>query len=141
MLRYHTYPAPIDVISYSAIAARIPQDYYGYEGRSHSLWFCDAYDAGQYRWFELAFMTSVMSRVNSSVDPFALAPTDTGAGALFAPGVAGHQIAWEPLPFDQGNEDQFVERWLGWLAAAADGSLRHPSSMPENSGGRHRQAT
>ncbi len=51
------------------------------------------------------------------------------------------QVAWQPLPFDQGDEDQFIERWLGWFAETSAGTLYHPSSMPENSGGRFRRAS
>ncbi len=36
------YSAPFDVSAFSAISVRKPRDGYGYEGRSHALWFCDA---------------------------------------------------------------------------------------------------
>lgn len=42
--------------------------------------------------------------------PFALAPTDEDAKGTFTPVLTGHQVAWEPLPFNQGDEDQFLER-------------------------------
>src|SRR6266487_2692043 len=38
-------PPAFDVIASAAIEVRKPRDQYSYEGRSHSLWFCDAYDA------------------------------------------------------------------------------------------------
>ncbi len=130
--------APFDVIAYSAIAARKPRDSSGYEGRAHSLWFCDAHDKGIYRWYELAFMVQPLVRERYTLDPFALPPTDGAAAAAFAPVIHVRQIAWQPIPFDQGGEEQFIERWLGWFAAAAEGSLSHPRMMPENSGGRFR---
>jgi eukaryotic-like serine/threonine-protein kinase len=131
--------APFDVLAYTAIAVRKPRDQYGYEGRSHSLWFCDAHDEGVYRWFETAFMVNPFVRESFTLDPFALAPTDKEAAGAFSPALTVRQVAWEPLPFDQGAEEQFIERWLGWLAAAVDGTLQHPSSMPEQSGGRRRR--
>lgn len=137
-LKYHSSKAPFDVIGYSAIAALKPRDYYGYEGRSHSLWYCDAHEAGVYRWFETAFMIQPLIRETSTVEPFALAPIDEETAGAFSHVVTVRQVAWEPLPFDQGDEEQFIEHWLGWLAAAADGTLRRPSTMPENSGCRHR---
>ncbi|MBI3970899.1 MAG: serine/threonine protein kinase, partial [Chloroflexi bacterium] len=133
-------PPPFDVIAYSAIAARKLRDRYGYEGRSHSLWFCDAHDEGTYRWFETAFMVTPGMPQSSSIDPFALRPTDKDAAGAFSPAMAVRQVAWQPVPFNQGDEEQFIERWLEWFAAAVDGTLRHPSHMPEDSGGRYRRS-
>jgi hypothetical protein len=132
------YEAPFDVIAYTAIAAHKRRDPYDYEGRAHSLWFCDAHDEGVYRWYELAFMISPLIAERSTLEPFALPPTDEQAAAAFTPVMDLRQLAWQPLPFDQGEEDQFIERWLEWFAAAVDGSLSRPSHMPERSGGRYR---
>lgn len=134
------YGPVFDVIACTAIAARKPQDRYSYEGRAHSLWFCDAHDEGVYRWYELAFMVRPLISNRYTLDPFALPPTDEHAAAAFTPVTDVRQVAWQPLPFDQGEEEQFMERWLDWFAAAADGSLSHPSRMPEDSGGRYRRA-
>ncbi len=131
--------APFDVVAYTVIAVRKPRDRYDYEGRSHSLWFCDAHDAGVYRWFETAFMVMPLIPERYTLDPFALNPSDRDAGAALSSVMSHRQVAWEPLPFDQGDEEQFIERWLGWFAEASDGSLQHPSSMPEHSGGRYRR--
>ncbi|MBI4295300.1 MAG: serine/threonine protein kinase [Chloroflexi bacterium] len=132
------YEPPFDVIAYSAIAARRSRNRHGYEGRAHSLWFCDAQDEGVYRWYELAFMVRPSIPERFTLDPFALPPTAEHAGRALTPVLDIRQLAWQPLPFDQGNEEQFIERWLTWFAAAADGTLSHPSTMPENSGGRYR---
>jgi len=133
------YEPPFDVIAYSAIAVRKPKDIYEYEGRAHSLWFCDAQDEGIYRWHEIAFMISPIIPQRSTLDPFALQPTDELAGRAFCPVMDIRQLAWQPLPFDQGDEDQFIERWAMWFASAADGTIGHPSHMPEQSGGKFRQ--
>lgn len=132
------YAPPFDVIAYTAIAARKPRDRYDYEGRAHSLWFCDAHDESVYRWYELAFMVRPMIAQRSTLDPFALPPTDEDAAHAFTPVMSVRQVAWQPLPFDQGDEEQFIGRWLTWFAAAADGSLSHPTRMPEQSGGKFR---
>jgi len=139
-LAAYDYAPTFDVIIYTAIAAHKPQDRFGYEGRSHSLWFCDAHDEGVYRWYELAFMVNPFVAERYTLDPFALPPTDENAAQALTPVMTVRQVAWQPLPFDQGNEEQFIERWLTWFAAAADGSLGHPSQMPENSGGKYRRA-
>lgn len=133
------YVPPFDVIAYTALAARKPRDHWDYEGRAHSLWFCDAHDEGVYRWFELAFMVHAFIPERGILNPFALSPTDKDAASAFT-GSGVRQIAWQPLPFDHGDEEQFIERWLKWFAGAVDGSLRHPSHMPEQSGGKFRQA-
>jgi serine/threonine-protein kinase len=132
------YEPAFDVIAFTAIATRKPRDRYDYEGRAHSLWFCDAQDEGVYRWFELAFMVHPMVAQRYTLDPFALAPTDEHAAGALVPVMDVRQLAWQPVPIDQGEEEMFIERWLGWFAAAADGSLSHPSTLPEQSGGRYR---
>jgi serine/threonine-protein kinase len=133
-------PPPFDVIAYTTIEVSKPRDRYSYEGRSHSLWFCDAYEEGVYRWFETGFMVFPLIPRISIVNPFAFSATDEKAAEAFSTTTAEYQVAWEPLPFDQGDEDQFIERWIRWFAASANGSLSSPLSMPENSGGHYRRS-
>jgi hypothetical protein len=125
------YPAPFQVIGFSGIYVEIPTDEYGYEGRSHALWYCDAVEAGVYRWYETAFMCGVFSGKRGRKDPFSLDP-GTGAGRALAPIMGTEfQIAWPFVPIDHGDEEEFFERWMGWFADAAEGKLRHPTRMPE----------
>ena len=131
-------PAPFDVIAATAIEIRQPANRYGYEGRSHSLWYCNAQEEGVYRWFETAFMISPFIARMSTMNPFSLAPNDENAALAFSPTLAEYQVAWETLPFDQGNEEQFLNRWMQLLAGAASGRLQNPQRMPEDSGGHHR---
>lgn len=138
-LAYGGYQAPFDVIGFTHILARKPRDRYDYEGRAHSLWFCDAHEAGVYRWYELAFMFMGAVAQRYVLNPTALPPTNEGAIGALCPYISTvNQLAWQPVAIDQGDEAAFIDRWLGWFAAAADGSLSHPRSMPENSGGRYR---
>lgn len=46
-------------------------------GRSHSLWYCNAFDRGHYDWYELAFAPSVFSNW-PLIRPYALEPTAAG---------------------------------------------------------------
>jgi serine/threonine-protein kinase len=69
-----TGPA-FEVIAYAKLTLRVPPDRRGYEGRSHSLWFFDAVEAGRFGWFETAFMHFAMLARSSQTDPFALCPT------------------------------------------------------------------
>lgn len=133
--------AAFDVVAATAIVARQPMDrYQKYEGRAHSLWFCDAQQEGVYRWYELAFMVSPFIAERYSIEPFSMPPSDEDAAMCFASITSTRQLAWPPQPFDQGEEDQFIERWMGWLADAAEGRLSHPQSMPEKRGEAYRRA-
>jgi eukaryotic-like serine/threonine-protein kinase len=124
------YRPAFDVVAYTEIGVRIPRDQYGWEGRIHSLWYCDATESGVYRWHETAFMMMPLVRSEPTVVPFGL-PPGPDAGVAVAP-VLGHiQVAWPFTPFDQGDEGEFLDRWLGWFGQAALGNLRRPSSMPE----------
>jgi hypothetical protein len=119
-----------DVVVEASISVIFPADAYGYRGRSHSLYFCDAVAAGVFAWFETAFMNSVFSGVSSAVDPFALSPSK-GAGVALAPGIGGSQVAWPFTELVPGDLDEFLERWLDWFARGAQHRLTRPSTMPE----------
>jgi hypothetical protein len=119
-----------DLIAYSELVLRVPADYYGYEGRSHSLWFCDAQETGRYQWFETAFMLSAFTGKMARQDPFSLDPGQDAAAAVGS-GMAHLQVAWPFTALTAGDLDEFVSRWAGWLADAAQGQIHRPSSMPE----------
>jgi eukaryotic-like serine/threonine-protein kinase len=119
-----------DVVSYATVSVRVPSSRTGYEGRSHSLYFCDAQQEGTYSWFETAFMVSPMMAAQGRQDPFALGPGTEAAKALW-PGMAEYQVAWPFTALVVGDLDEFLDRWLGWFAKAAQGQLGHPSAMPE----------
>jgi eukaryotic-like serine/threonine-protein kinase len=122
----------LDVIAFSAISVTQPRSFYGFEGRQHSLWFAAQPTRGEYRWLELAFMFNPLSAKPSPVvNPFAMRP---GEDAHFALGSSMHSFrsARNTRPIDQGEEGDFLERWLSWLASASSGSLQHPSRLPED---------
>lgn len=121
---------PIDVVAYASLSLRIPRDRYEYEGRSHSLWFCDARAAGEYGWFEVAFMVSPLIPSRGRQNPFALDPGEAAAKALWT-GMAEFQLAWPFTRLTAGEIEEFIDRWAGWFADAAEGRLSHPNSMPE----------
>ena len=126
------YLPPFDVIAFANITLGIPRDMYGYEGRSHSLWYCDAHEKGVFRWYETAFMISPFMRKRASTNPFALEPGQEAYRAL-SNVITDFQVARSFTPIDQGSEEEFIERWMGWFADAAEGRLEHPSYMPEGS--------
>jgi len=123
-------PPAFNVISQSGLVLSFPPDQYGYQGRSHSLWFCDAHEAGRYQWFETAFMISPLARKESNMNPFMRDPGEDSAKALWN-GMAAFQLAWPLEPVDVGDLDEFIDRWATWFAEAAQGRLTHPSRMPQ----------
>ena len=125
-----SYGSPFEVVAYSSITLQIQPDLHGFEGRSHSLWYCDAHEAGVFRWYETAFMINAYIPKRVRIEPFALDPEREAYIAL-APVTAEYQVAWPFEPIDQGDDVDFIERWLGWFGQAAQGLLRHPSRMPE----------
>ena len=119
-----------EVIAHAALGIEIPHDRQEYGGRSHSLWYCDAVDAGRFQWFETAFMISAMSGYQSNLAPFALSPSEAAAKALWR-GLAEYQVAWPYTPLIVGELNEFIDRWASWFADAAQGRFQHPRSMPE----------
>lgn len=116
-----------DVIAHAGIILRIPRDRYDFEGRSHSLWYCDAFEQGRYQWVETAFMMTPMTPRTTTMRPFMADPGPEAAKALWS-GLAEFQLAW---PIEPVDVDEFVDRWTTSLAEAAQGRLQAPSTMPE----------
>ena len=130
------YDPVFEIVAFSKIAVTSVPNRHGYRGRSHSLWFCDAQEPGAFRWYETAFMDLFSE---AGVGPFALPPGQDAYEAL-SRAFTGSQVAWPFTPFDQGAEDDFLERWMGWFADAAEGLLHRPQQMPERDpGGSWRQ--
>lgn len=127
----HTAPA-FDVIAEATVQLYIPGDHYGYQGRSHSLWYADARAEEQYQWFETAFMSNPFANTRDSTAPFALSP-GAEAGEALSPVLGMHQAAWPFTPLVVGDLDEFISRWAGWFAQAAQGQLGYPRQLPERS--------
>jgi serine/threonine-protein kinase len=118
------------VIAHSSLKLSIPANRYNYEGRSHSLWFCNAQQADQYALFEIAFMDLPMGPQRRVQYPFALDPGLLAAKALWR-GIADVQVAWSFTRLTVGALDEFLEQWVGRFADAATGRLTFPHQMPE----------
>ena len=120
-----------DVVAHAQISVNIPAQQ-NYEGRSHSLWYCDAREAGQFQWFETAFMVTPLFPQRGIIDPFALEPGKQAAQAFWR-GLGSYQVAWPFEPLHVSSLDTLIARWASWFANAVSGRLRHPSRMPERS--------
>lgn len=126
-----THRLTFEIIAFSEITIKVAQDYAGYRGRSHSLWYCDAQEEGRFRWFETAFMVHpLISRRSRQFAPFALEPGRAAFSALSRV-MDEYEVAWPFTGIDLGDEENFLERWMGWFADGAQGLLQRPQSMPE----------
>jgi len=63
--------------------------------------------------------------------PFASQPGEDIAAEALSPGLGAYQLAWPFTPLVLGDLDEFIDRWVGWLADATQGRLNFPSTMPE----------
>ena len=121
---------PFEVIAHTTIRVTVPENQRGYAGRSHSLWYCDGQEPGAFRWYETAFCQT-WSSGKDGFQPFSSPPDDEDIILAINPGVHTVQVARRFTPIDQGEEERFVERWLEWFAAAAQGQLHSPRQLPE----------
>ncbi len=121
-------PPAFHVVAHGAVGVKFPTNARGYEGRGHSLWYCDAQEKGHYEWFETAFMISPLVPRSASIDPFAEFPGERAAKAVWS-GMAEYQVAWPFTPLEVDDMDEFIDRWAGWFAAAAQGRLEHPTDQ------------
>lgn len=104
-------------------------------GRSHSLFFSDAFIEGEYGWVETAFMDMplVKSAGSRDLEPFAMVDLQEHALHHALGNVLGvRQVAWEFTPIDSGDCDDFLQRWLDWFASASEHRLWRPHQMPEH---------
>lgn len=121
----------LDVIAFASIGVSIPIDTWGYLGRRHSLWFCDAVKPERYAWFETAFMWNPLVNKSETTEPFSVQPHEASAQQALGPGLGSHQLAWPFTCLSPSDLSDFISRWAEWFAQASQGKLRHPSTMPE----------
>jgi len=128
--RVEAWAGPFTVVAEAKISVTTSRRVYDYEGRSHSLWYCDAHEEGRFAWYETAFMRSpLLGGSNSMTDPFS---ADPNSASIVFSGVTGTvQLAWPLEELDRSDPTEFIDRWMGWFADAARGEIQRPSTMPE----------
>jgi serine/threonine-protein kinase len=67
----------------------------------------------------------------SPVDPFALPAAIPESQRALATAITLEQVAWPFTALVAGEAEDFSDRWAGWFAAAVNGELTRPSTMPE----------
>lgn len=129
---------PFDVITHCEITITQPAGRDGiYRGRSHSLWYCDAQNESEYGWYETAFIGGLASgSYNASARhlPFAMDPDDAEAAeAIQEPRrLTVRRVNWPFTLLISDAQDEFVDRWAIWLAAARNQELARPNPLPEH---------
>ena len=99
----------------------------GDRGRVHSLWYCDAFEAGRFEWAEIGF---VVTKEDGSLFPGeGIAPTARAPGPRVAAALAARggtlQLGYPFIPLSREDARlEFVERWLGWFADASLGEFQ-----------------
>lgn len=105
----------------------------GDRGRVHSLWYCDAFEAGRFEWAETGF---VVTKEDGSMFPGeGIAPSARAPGPRVAAVLAGRGGTLRlGYPFvalsGEPARREFVERWLSWFADAALGEFRRGMLAP-----------
>jgi eukaryotic-like serine/threonine-protein kinase len=117
------------VISEAVMTVNPVPSVQGYAGRTHSLWYCDAFDEGRFAWYELAFMEHALKTQPGRV-PFAMGAHS--ARQVFENVMGTVQLARRLEELNRSELDGFLDRWLGWFATAAAGGLRAPARLPEH---------
>jgi hypothetical protein len=116
--------------AYSEIGVAQAQPLQGYSGRQHSLYYCNFDNVGQFAWYEVAFMVSPwQAGANGPLSPESSAPIQIQSA--LQNGMGTHQIAWPFEELHPGELTEFVDRWLGYFALAAQNQLRRPQAIPE----------
>ena len=114
------YKQDFRVVAASSITLRTLRDSDGKEGMEHSLWYCHQAEKDTVRWYELGFKMCPPYRAPGIFDPFQL-PLEktTDVEHALDPGVV-HPVtaAIHPTTIDQGDEDEFVQRWMNHIARA-----------------------
>lgn len=124
------WTGPFTVVAHSSIVVAYEEaTLMGWQGRSHSLWYCDAFEEGRFAWYETAFMDTPFSHERPAFEPYSLEPA-SGSGP-FSNVIGKRQLAWPVQELDRDEPDEFVERWLGWFVDAVESKIHRPSTMPE----------
>lgn len=114
---------PFDVIAYSSISLRDQ----GGLGRSHSLYYANFEEEHHYKWYELAFS----STLNADFDrePRALSPGE--AMQAFERVFGSIQLGRRIAPLDIGLLEDFIDEWSERLGDTAVGRFPRVHQLPE----------
>ncbi len=87
------------------------------------------HSSNDYGWHEVSYMVTPFTKDHPEYEPFELKNV-TYADEAAASGMSIYQLAHEPVPIDDENKDEFLERWLKRFNKAYEGQLQRPSRLP-----------
>lgn len=98
--------------------------------RAASLWYTRRADPrADYRWYECGYEGNPFTQKGFEHEPAAVNPEL--ADRAHAPAMDLIQPCYPPIPIDDEDEDVFLRRWIGILAAAGEAKLQHlPRHLP-----------
>ena len=96
-------------------------------GAHYALWYCDAQQAGAYRWFEVSFKRAgAIFRREPWEEPERV--DLERAGDAISRRMYSHRLASPFTPIDGADTEEFVRRWVEHIGNAFEGTL--PSIGP-----------
>jgi serine/threonine protein kinase len=101
-----------------------------------SLLYCRFPKKQDYRWYEVSFMISPLSRATGPAPISLLEETNNATSRYHHADLAlsttmhSYQAAFGPIPIDDENEEIFIDRWMTVFGAGAEGRLKYPSRLP-----------
>ncbi|NKV19180.1 protein kinase [Rhodococcus hoagii] len=119
---------PFDVVCTGRISVEMTGVRDRWAGRSHSIWYCDAQNEGEYYWYETAFHNL---RANSRLEPYSRAASGRDTEMALQRVMHTEQVAVGFTALVGEAVDEFVERWIDRFAQAARDQLPRPMVLPE----------
>ncbi|MBN2411247.1 serine/threonine protein kinase [candidate division KSB1 bacterium] len=106
------------------VSQEIPKNKWG-----ASLWYMRRHPNNDYRWYEVSYMANPFLKNHPKYEPFEI-NNFSDADEAAAPGIGRYQIAHNPEPIDDENEEKFIENWLKRFVQAFKSQLQRPSRLP-----------
>jgi eukaryotic-like serine/threonine-protein kinase len=120
------------VIAHCSLDLRLPtiDSQTGWYGFSHSMWFTDIFSEGDYVWVELAFESEPSRSGPSNWQPTSKSPRQVDLVELLAQGNASKELVTNARLLTPLQQDEFIDRWVGWVADAVMGKLQLSHIVP-----------
>lgn len=119
---------PFDVVCAGSISVEMTGMRDRWAGRSHSIWYCDAQNEGEYYWYETGFHNL---RSSFRLEPYSRATDGRDTEMALQRVMHTEQVAVGFTTLVGEAVERFAERWIEQFAQAARDQLQRPMVMPE----------
>ncbi|WP_458116547.1 serine/threonine-protein kinase [Arthrobacter sp. D2-10] len=113
---------PFSVLARASIRVWQGPGITGHVGRSHALWYSDAKEAGNFHWYETAFIQNGGLVPTHRDVPFDAA-FESREATMAVRRTGQYLVAWPFTLVDADDLDEFIDRWALWFAQASEGKL------------------